>query len=38
MAVGAIHPEEQLAQELFELELSAAEPARRLDAPTNRIT
>lgn len=34
----AIHPGEHLAEELKELGMSAAELARRLDVPTNRIT
>ncbi len=34
----AIHPGEQLAEELKELGMSAAELARKLDVPTNRIT
>ena len=38
MAVIAIHPGEQLAEELRELNMSAAELARQLDVPTNRIT
>jgi transcriptional regulator with XRE-family HTH domain len=38
MAVTAIHPGEHLAEELKELDMSAAELARRLDVPTNRIT
>ena len=38
MAVPAIHPGEQLAEELRELRMSAAELARRLAVPTNRIT
>lgn len=38
MAVPPIHPGEHLAEELRELEMSAAELARRLDVPTNRIT
>src|SRR5271155_3031708 len=38
MRVTAIHPGEHLAEELRELGLSAAELARRLDVPTNRIT
>ncbi len=38
MAVGAIHPGEHLAEELGELGMSAAELARRLAVPTNRIT
>jgi antitoxin HigA-1 len=38
MAVTAIHPGEQLAEELDALDMSAAELARQLDVPTNRIT
>jgi|SRR6202051_2919577 antitoxin HigA-1 len=38
MAVTAIHPGEHLAEELKELGISAAELARKLDVPTNRIT
>lgn len=38
MEVMAIHPGEQLAEELNELGMSAAELARRLDVPTNRVT
>jgi addiction module HigA family antidote len=38
MAVTAIHPGEHLAEELTELGMSAAELARKLDVPTNRIT
>jgi len=38
MSVTAIHPGEHLAEELAELEISAAELARQLDVPTNRIT
>jgi len=38
MAVIAIHPGEHLAEELRELAMSAAELARKLDVPTNRIT
>ena len=38
MAVIVIHPGEHLAEELKELGMSAAELARRLDVPTNRIT
>jgi addiction module HigA family antidote len=38
MALAAIHPGEHLAEELMELGMSAAELARRLDVPTNRIT
>ncbi len=38
MGVMAIHPGEHLAEELKEFGMSAAELARRLDVPTNRIT
>ena len=38
MAITAIHPGEHLAEELKELEMSAAELARQLEVPTNRIT
>ena len=38
MALTAIHPGEHLAEELAELGMSAAELARKLDVPTNRIT
>ncbi len=38
MALIAIHPGEHLATELQELGMSAAELARQLDVPTNRIT
>ncbi len=38
MAVLTIHPGEHLAEELKELGMSAAELARRLDVPTNRVT
>jgi addiction module HigA family antidote len=38
MAVIAVHPGEHLAEELEELNMSAAELARKLDVPTNRIT
>ena len=38
MAVTAIHPGEHLAEELRELGMSAAELARKLNVPTNRIT
>ena len=38
MARVAIHPGEQLAEELRALEMSAAELARRLRVPTNRVT
>ena len=36
MAVVAIHPGEQLSEELQTLGMSAAELARNLDVPTNR--
>lgn len=38
MTVAAIHPGEHLAEELRELQMSAAELARQLKVPTNRIT
>jgi addiction module HigA family antidote len=38
MAVTAIHPGEHLAVELQQLGISAAELARNLAVPTNRIT
>ena len=38
MTVAAIHPGEHLAEELTALSMSAAELARQLDVPTNRIT
>jgi plasmid maintenance system antidote protein VapI len=38
MPVTAIHPGEHLAEELKELGMSAAELARQLDVPTNRVT
>ena len=38
MALTAIHPGEHLAEELKELGMSAAELARKLNVPTNRIT
>jgi addiction module HigA family antidote len=38
MAAPAIHPGEHLAEELKELNMSAAALARRLKVPTNRIT
>jgi len=38
VAVMAIHPGEHLAEELRELRMSAAELARQLKVPTNRIT
>lgn len=38
LALTVIHPGEHLAEELTELGTSAAELARKLDVPTNRIT
>jgi len=38
VGIQAIHPGEHLAEELKELRMSAAELARRLDVPTNRVT
>lgn len=38
MALTVIHPGEHLAEELKELRMSAAELARKLDVPTNRVT
>jgi addiction module HigA family antidote len=38
MAMTAIHPGEHLAVALKELGISAAELARNLEVPTNRIT
>jgi|ERR1700676_2760476 addiction module HigA family antidote len=38
MARTAIHPGEHLAEELNALKMSAAELARQLGVPTNRIT
>lgn len=38
MPLTAIHPGEHLAEELHELGMSAAELARQLDVPTNRVT
>ena len=38
MTAIAIHPGEHLAEELKALSMSAAELARKLDVPTNRIT
>ncbi len=34
----AIHPGEHIAEQLQELGMSAAEFARRIDVPTNRVT
>ena len=38
MGRSAIHPGEHLAEQLQALDMSAAELARRLKVPTNRIT
>jgi addiction module HigA family antidote len=38
MARIAIHPGEHLAEELDALKMTAAELARRLNVPTNRVT
>jgi addiction module HigA family antidote len=38
MAVSAIHPGEHLAEELEALDMSAAELARKIGVPTNRVT
>ena len=38
MAITAIHPGEHLAEELEALKMSAAELARQLKVPTNRVT
>lgn len=38
MPITAIHPGEHLVEELRALDMSAAELARRLDVPTNRVT
>jgi addiction module HigA family antidote len=38
MAITAIHPGEQLSEELQTLGMSAAELARNLGVPTNRVT
>lgn len=38
MARSAIHPGEHLAEQLEELEMSAAELARQIKVPTNRVT
>jgi len=37
MALAAIHPGEHLAEELEVLNMSAAELARKIDVPTNRV-
>jgi addiction module HigA family antidote len=38
MARTPIHPGEHLAEELKELDISAAELARQIDVPVNRVT
>src|SRR6202522_1843873 len=38
MGIAAIHPGEHLAQELEALDMSAAELARKIRVPTNRVT
>lgn len=38
MTITAIHPGEHLAEELETLDMSAAELARKIGVPTNRIT
>jgi addiction module HigA family antidote len=38
MPITAIHPGEHLAEELESLKMTAAELARQLKVPTNRIT
>ena len=38
MATSAIHPGEHLAEELKALGMSAAELARKIRVPTNRVT
>jgi len=38
MPITAIHPGEHLAEELDALEMSAAELARKIGVPTNRVT
>jgi antitoxin HigA-1 len=38
VALSAIHPGEHLAEELKALDMSAAELARKIDVPTNRVT
>jgi addiction module HigA family antidote len=38
MPIPAIHPGEHLAEELEALKMSAAELARRIKTPTNRVT
>ena len=38
MPLAAIHPGEHLAEELLTLKMSAAELARKIGVPTNRVT
>jgi antitoxin HigA-1 len=38
VARSTLHPGEQLAEQLQEFGMSAAEPARNMKVPTNRIT
>jgi antitoxin HigA-1 len=38
MALTAIHPGQHLAEELAALDMSAAELARKMNVPTNRVT
>ena len=38
MTIPAVHPGEHLAEELAELDMSAAALARQIQVPTNRIT
>jgi len=38
MAIPPIHPGEHLAEELTALSMSAAELARKIKVPTNRVT
>ncbi len=38
MAIPAIHPGEHLAEELNELDMSAAALARQIDVPANRVS
>ena len=38
MRLTAIHPGEHLAEELRALDMSAAELARKIDVPANRVT
>src|ERR1700688_4737837 len=38
MARTAIHPGEHLAEELREIDISAAELARQIEVPVNRVT